>query len=141
MLQRWFKVDVFAGLLSLAVSHCHSLSPYVAHCHFLPLVVPLLVTRCHSLSLVVPLAVIHCHLLSLDVQLICLFINDITFQWIFILNSGKFFHWVSLKGFCEITCLSCLHALRTYVPYVPMHLTCLRAFMPQITKCLRAFVP
>ena len=34
-----------------------------------------------------------------------------------------------------------LRAFRAYVPYVPMHLTCLRAFVPQITTCLRVFVP
>ena len=31
-----------------------------------------------------------------------------------------------------------LSVCRAYVPYVPMHLTCLRAFVPQITTCLRA---
>ena len=34
-----------------------------------------------------------------------------------------------------------LLAFRAYVHYVPMHLTCLRAFVPQITTCLRAYVP
>ena len=29
-------------------------------------------------------------------------------------------------------------SLLNYVPYVPMHLTCLRAFVPQITTCLGA---
>ena len=36
------------------------------------------------------------------------------------------------------TCLTCIHA---YLPYVSMRLTCLRAFVPQITTCVRAFVP
>ena len=31
-----------------------------------------------------------------------------------------------------------LRAFRAYVPYVPMRLTCLRAFVPHITTCLRA---
>ena len=34
-----------------------------------------------------------------------------------------------------------LRALRAYVPYVSMRLTCLRAFVPQINTCLRAYVP
>ena len=34
-----------------------------------------------------------------------------------------------------------LRALRAYVPYVSMRLTCLRAFVPQINACLRAYVP
>ena len=34
-----------------------------------------------------------------------------------------------------------LRAFRAYVPYVPMHLTCLRAFVPQISTCLRAYIP
>ena len=66
-------------LLSLVVTHCHSLSPFVTRCHSLPLVVSLVVTRCHSLSLVVPCVVIRCHSLSFVVTyctLICLFIND-----------------------------------------------------------------
>ena len=32
-------------------------------------------------------------------------------------------------------------AFRSYVPNVPMRLTCLLAFLPQITACLRAYVP
>ena len=31
-----------------------------------------------------------------------------------------------------------LRGFRAYVPYVPMRLTCLRAFVPHITTCLRA---
>ena len=34
-----------------------------------------------------------------------------------------------------------LRAFRDYVPYVPIHPMCLRAFVPQITTCLRAYVP
>ena len=34
-----------------------------------------------------------------------------------------------------------MRAFRSYVPNVPMRLTCLLAFLPQITACLRAYVP
>ena len=84
-------------LLSLAVTHCHSLPLFVTHfhslslvvirCHslyhLLSLVVPLVfirchsfTTRCHSLSFVVTRCTTRCHSLSLDVPLVCLFIND-----------------------------------------------------------------
>ena len=45
--------SIVVPLLSLIVTHCHSLSLFVIHCHSLSLVVPLVVTHCHSLSLVV----------------------------------------------------------------------------------------
>ena len=35
------------------------------------------------------------------------------------------------------TCLTCLRASRAYAPYLLMRLTCLRAFLPQITTFLR----
>ena len=55
-------------------------------------------------------------------------------------------------SFCMLIMIACiisdvaiefakLLAFRAYVHYVPMHLTCLRAFVPQITTCLRAYVP
>ena len=34
-----------------------------------------------------------------------------------------------------------LRVLRAYVPYVPLRLTCLRVFVPQINTCLRSYVP
>ena len=43
------------------------------------------------------------------------------------------FQWLSHKNEFAKLC-----AFRAYVLYVPMHLTCLRAFVPQITMCLRA---
>ena len=84
-------------LLSLAVTHYHSLPLFVTCCHSLSLVInlchslyhslSLAVTRCHLLSFVVTrchsmyhslsLVVIRCHSLSLDVPLVCLFINDV----------------------------------------------------------------
>ena len=78
-------------LLSLAVTHFHSLSLFIIHSHSLSLVVPLVVTRCHllytrchslpfiitrfttrchQLLFVVPLVVTRCHSLSLVVPLV-----------------------------------------------------------------------
>ena len=75
-------------LLSLVVTHCHSLSLFVTrchsvtrcttrchslshsmslvviHCHSMPFVIPLVDSRYHSLSLVVPLVVTRCHSFS-----------------------------------------------------------------------------
>ena len=55
-------------------------------------------------------------------------------------------------SFCMLIMIACimsdvaiefakLLAFRAYVPYVPMHLTCLRAFVPQITTFLCPYVP
>ena len=50
----------------------------------------------------------------------------------------KGFQWWITQWVKEFTKL---RAFRAYVPYVPMQLTCLRAFVPQITTCLRVVVP
>ena len=62
-------------LLSLAVTHCHSLSLFVTRCTTCCHSLSFAASRCHSLSLVVPLVVTRCHSLSLGVRLVCLFIN------------------------------------------------------------------
>ena len=68
-------------VLSLAVTHCHSLSFFVTCCHSLPFLVSCCATRCHSLNhslpFVVPLDVTRCHSLSFDVtRCTTLFTND-----------------------------------------------------------------
>ena len=60
-------------VLSLAVTHCHSLSFFVTYCHSLPFVVSCCatrwITRCHSLYHSMSLVVTRCHSTSLDVLL------------------------------------------------------------------------
>ena len=87
----------YSFVFSLAVIRYHSLLFFASRCHSLLAAVPLVVTRCHSLYHSMSFVVTRCHLLyhmfsfvvtcchwmSLNVPLVCLFINNHYFIYIY----------------------------------------------------------
>ena len=92
----------------------------------------LLAICCHSLSLFVLLIVICCHLLyhsllpvaigcpslSLDVPLVCLFINDHLYQFIFITNIPKTHFFLLCTGYNRTTKIGATYWSKSCVVYI-----------------------